>query len=229
MRVIMLLLLAVNGLTAACAFHAPSMRYAGHRAICHPRMAESEPTKTVPIEFLNPLPSLEPREVIGTVMAALHRSNWDNPTPHFGFEVALRFFAPTHQAKLLNAKPAGFARFMQRPHKVSQILWNEFRYEGPLVELRSDAGILEAYQAVSLRTSSSDEWMTSRWKLVQVEFDHGAQVMPSTWLVEHIFVAEPDTAEDIEFYAPRRPRRRSTSTGMARSCPSRVRNRWCAT
>lgn len=48
----------------------------------------SETEKVVPLEVLNPLPSLEPREVINAVNAALHRSNWDTPTPFYGFEVA---------------------------------------------------------------------------------------------------------------------------------------------
>jgi len=159
----------------------------------------------VPIDYLNPLPTLSPREVIGSVMAALHRSNWETPTPFYGFEVALRFFAPTHQAKLANAKPAGFARFMQRPHKVSQIEWNEYRYDGDLVLLTSDDGVREAYQTISLRAAPTDEWQTSRWKLVQVEFDYGTTVTPPTWLVEHVYVAEPDTAEDIEFLKAQAP------------------------
>ena len=41
-------------------------------------------------------------------MAALHRSNWETPTPFYGFEVALRFFAPTHQAKP-RTRRTGFA------------------------------------------------------------------------------------------------------------------------
>ena len=97
------------------------------------------------------------------------------------------------------AKPAGFARYMQRPHKVSQILWNEFRYDGDLVLLTSDKGVREAYQTISLRAGPMDEWQSSRWKLVQVEFDYGTTVTPPTWLVKHVFVAEPDTPEDVEF------------------------------
>eukprot|EP00966_Prymnesium_polylepis_P148729 3436046-Prymnesium_polylepis.1 len=90
----------------------------------------------VPLEKLGPSPTLEPREVISSVMAALHRSNWDSPTPFYGFEVALRFLAPTHQAKQKKAKPAGFSRFMRQPHKVGQISWNEYRFEGPVIELK---------------------------------------------------------------------------------------------
>ena len=112
----------------------------------HPRMA----AKMVPMEALQPLPVLTPREVISSVMAALHRSNWETPSPYYGFEVAMRFLSPTHQAKVKKAKPAGFARFLQRPHKIAQILWNEYRYEGELVLLTSDAGVHEAYQTRTL-------------------------------------------------------------------------------
>ena len=169
-------------------------------------MEEAAPAeKNVPIPHTNPLPVLTPREVIDSVMAALHRSNWETPTPFYGFEVALRFFAPTHQAKLSNAKPAGFARFMQRPHKKKQILWNEYRFDGEVVLLTSDAGVREAYQAVSLREKPTDEWQQTRWKLVQVEFDYGSTVMPPTWQVEHVFVNEPDTWEDIEYLKSKAP------------------------
>jgi len=162
-------------------------------------------TDAVAIKHRNPLPALQPRDVIDTVMAALHRSNWETPTPYYGFEVALRFFAPTHQAKLRNAKPAGFARYMQRPHKISQLMWNEFRFDGDVVFISSDDGVKEAYQTVSLRASPDDEWQSSRWKLVQIEFDYGTTVTPPTWLVEHVFVGEPDTPEDIEFLKSQEP------------------------
>lgn len=161
-----------------------------------------EAAKVVPIEQAQPLPTMTPREVIGATMAALHRSNWDTPTAFYGFEVAMRFFAPTHQAKLKNAKPSGFARYVKQPHKIDMILWNEYRFEGELIELTSDSGVKEAYQTVSLRNSPTDEWKTSRWKLVQVEFDYGTTVTPPSWLVEHVFTAEPDTAEDVEFLHP---------------------------
>ena len=94
----------------------------------------------------NPLPTLAPKEVISNVMAALHRSNWDSPKPLYGFEVALRFLAPTHAAKLRGAKAGGFARYLQQPHKISQISWNEYRYEGDIIYAKSDEGVEEAYQ-----------------------------------------------------------------------------------
>jgi hypothetical protein len=198
--------LVAFALTAVVGLQGPSARCAvprAARAIRSPFMMAEE-TK-VPIEHLNPLPVLTPHEVIGTVMASLHRSNWETPTPYYGFEVALRFLAPTHQAKLNKAKPAGFARFMKQPHKISQIEWNEFRYDGELVLLTSDEGVREAYQTVSLRASPDDPWQTSRWKLVQVSTDYGTTVVPPTWLVEHVFVAEPDTPEDVEFLRSKAP------------------------
>lgn len=190
------LVLAVAHLQAPPLTRCAAVARADHRAAVHMR---ADNVKVVTIDHLNPLPSLAPRDVITNTMAALHRSNWDVPEPHYGFEVALRFLAPTHQAKILKAKPAGFARFMQRPHKKSQILWHEFKFDGELVLLTSDDGVEEAYQTVSLRSDSEEEWKTSRWKLVHVSFDAGESVTPPVWLVEHVFVEEPDTMEDVEY------------------------------
>merc|ERR1719482_299264 len=115
----------------------------------------------VPLPHLNPAPALEVRDVISSVMAALHRSNWDSPSPLYGFEVALRFLAPTHAAKLRNAKPGGFARYLRQPHKIAQISWSEFRFEGDVVLLTSDEGVEEAYQMCSMRASPTDDWTSA--------------------------------------------------------------------
>ena len=196
------MLTVLHGLVLAVAhLRAPLPRCVAvpRAAVATLQMSASVEESPTVIKHENPLPTLSPKEVISNVMAALHRSNWDSPSPHYGFEIALRFFAPTHQAKLLNAKPAGFARFMQRPHKKAQIMWNEFKFDGDTVLLTSDEGVSEAYVTISLRSAPTDDWKTSRWKLVQIEFDYGTSVMPAVWLVEHIFVAEPDTPEDIEY------------------------------
>jgi len=158
-----------------------------------------EPAKIVPMESLNPLPTLEVREVISSMMAALHRSNWDSPTPLYGFEVALRFLAPTHAAKMRGAKAGGFARYLQQPHKFSQINWNEYRFEGDVVYLTNDDGLEEAYQMCSMRASPEKDWMTARWKLVKVIGDYGSTVTPGQWMVEAVYSGEPDTPEDIDF------------------------------
>ena len=94
----------------------------------------------VPLQHVQPSPTLTPRDVVNSVMSALHRTNWDTPTPYYGFEVALRFLAPTHMAKLNNAKPGGYARYMRQPHKVGQITWNEFRFEGDVILLEGGSG-----------------------------------------------------------------------------------------
>ena len=63
-------------------------------ARCAPlRMQDAPPTwepPSVPLQHVQPSPSLTPRDVVNSVMAALHRTNWDTPTPFYGFEVALR-------------------------------------------------------------------------------------------------------------------------------------------
>lgn len=159
----------------------------------------------MPLERLEPLPTLEPREVIASVMAALHRSNWDSPTAFYGFEVALRFLAPTHPAKVKRAKPSGFSRFMRQPHKIQQISWSEYRFEGDLVLLPGEGGRDEAFQMVSMRSGPTDDWMSARWKLVKAQCDYGESVTPLQWMVEAVFAAEPDTAEDIEFLRAHAP------------------------
>jgi len=153
---------------------------------------------SVPLVHMEPSPMLSPRDVISSVMAALHRSNWDAPTAFYGFEIALRFLAPTHQAKLKRAKPGGFSRFMRQPHKVQQILWNEYRFEGEPIMLTDASGRQEAYQMCSMRSSPTEPWMSARWKLVNVECDYG-EVVKQQWMVEAVFAEEPDTAEDIEY------------------------------
>ena len=153
----------------------------------------------VKIEYLNPAPALEVKDVVSSVMAALHPSNHDKPSELYGFEVALRFLAPTHAAKRRAAKPGGFARYLRQDHKIEQIKWQEYRFEGDTVFLTSDAGVEEAYQMCSMRQSPSEDWKTSRWKLVLVESDYGETVTPKQWLVEAVYSGEPDTPEDIEF------------------------------
>ena len=123
----------------------------------------------VPLVHMNPSPALEPREVISSVMAALHRSNWDQPTPFYGFEVALRFLAPTHDAKIRKAKPGGFYRWLRQPHKLCMITWGEYRFEGDPIILMgpAEAGEKETYQMTSLRSSPNADWVNARWKLVK--------------------------------------------------------------
>jgi len=160
-------------------------------------MAE-ETTKSVPIEHLQPQPGLSPRDVISAVNAALHRSNWDTPTAFYGFEVALRFLAPSHPAKLAGAKPAGYSRFMRQPHKVDQTLWNEFRFEGDVITLKNDEGMEEAYQMTSMRSKPTDEWWSARWKLVKVDLDYG-ETTKSQWMLDAVFATEPDVSTDAEY------------------------------
>ena len=166
-----------------------------------PWVMAKEDVEVVPIKVKEPQPNLTPREVIDAVHAGLHRSNWDTPTPFYGFGVALRFLAPTHPAKRAQAKPAGYSRFMRQPHKVEQTLWSEYKYDGEVIFLKDDDGMEEAYQMVSMRSGPEAKWETVRWKLVRVEVDLGDAVR-TQWMVEAVFGNEPDTATDIEFLAP---------------------------
>jgi len=149
----------------------------------------------VPLQHVQPSPSLTPRDVVNSVMAALHRTNWDTPKPYYGFEVALRFLAPSHMAKQNSAKPGGYARYLRQPHKVGMILWNEFRFEGDTILLEGSNAPDEAYQMCSVRSSPTDEWTAARWKLVKVTLDFGESSF-SQWMVEAVFANEPDQYSD---------------------------------
>ena len=143
----------------------------------------------VPLEQLRPSPLLQPREVISSTLAALHESNWDTPTPYFGVEVAFSFLAPTHQAKRMGEKAAGFASHLVRlPH--AEMLWNEFRFEGETILVQSDEGMEEAYQMCSLRSGPEEEWISSRWKLVKVN-PNDESSSQKQWMIEAVFANEP--------------------------------------
>jgi hypothetical protein len=168
-------------------------------ARCVPlRMQDAPPAwepPSVPLQHVQPSPSLTPRDVVNSVMAALHRTNWDTPKPYYGFEVALRFLAPTHMAKVNNAKPGGYSRYLRQPHKVGMILWNEFRFEGDTILLENGDSPDEAYQMCSVRSSPTDEWTAARWKLVKVQIDFGESSF-SQWMVDAVFANEPDQYND---------------------------------
>ena len=71
------------------------------------------------------------------MMAALHRSNWDTPSPHYGFEVALRFSRPHTRRRCSTRSSQASVAACARPHKKEQILWNEFT-DGDTFLLTSD-------------------------------------------------------------------------------------------
>jgi len=131
--------------------------------------------RAVPITNLKPSAALSPREVITSVMESLHRSNWDRPTECYGFEVAMRFLAPTHAAKLKKAKPTGFSRYLRQQHRIRFVKWNEYRFEGDVARLTGDDGVEEAFQMISLRSSPTAEWCSARFHLVLVPPDCGGQ------------------------------------------------------
>ncbi len=173
----------------------PSRRTARSVAL---RMHDAPPAwepPSVPLQHVQPSPSLTPRDVVNSVMAALHRTNWDTPKPYYGFEVALRFLAPSHMAKVNNAKAGGYSRYLRQPHKVGMILWNEFRFEGDTILLENGDSPDEAYQMCSVRCSPSDEWTAARWKLVKVQIDFGESSF-SQWMVDAVFANEPDQYND---------------------------------
>lgn len=141
-----------------------------------------------------PSPVLQPREVITTMMHALHQSSWDDPRPYFGFEVALRFLSPTHQLAKRVPTPRDFCRYLRQPHKQALFNWAEYRWEGELTIIDQ-----EAYQQVSMRSTPDGQWTSVRWMLVRTvpsSYPH------AQWAVDAVYVAEPDDAS-TEFVAER--------------------------
>lgn len=129
-----------------------------------------------------PSPALQPRELITTMMHALHASSWDSPRPYFGFEVALRFLSPSHQC--YGVVPRDFYRYLRQPHKQGLIEWAEYRWEGDPMIIDD-----EAYQQVGVRSEPGAPWSSVRWMLSRYEPDS----MPhSMWAVDAVFVSEPD-------------------------------------
>lgn len=141
------------------------------------------------LQMASPTPSYQPREVIETMMHALHRSAWDHPYPYFGFEVALQFLSPSHQYREYQSArtetPESLARYLRSPHKAALISWNEFKWEGETTCIDQ----AEAYQQVSVRANADDEWTSVRWMLKRVATRIDAH---SQWMVDAVFVQEPD-------------------------------------
>ena len=92
-----------------------------------------------------------------------------------------------------------------RPHKIAQISWNEYRFEGDVITLEDADGREEAFQMMSMRSSPTEEWLSARWKLVKVTSDYGEFVSQPQWMVEAVFANEPDTKEDVEFLRSKGP------------------------
>jgi len=142
--------------------------------------------------YRQPSPVLQPREVISTMLSALHRSSWDEPRPYFGFEVALRFLAPTHQ--VAGATPRDFQRYLRQPHKEKLLQWGEYRWDGELTIIDK-----EAFQQVSVRSGPDAEWTSVRWLLCRVD----AGDTPHTcWMVDGVFVEEPDDYSELPDWEP---------------------------
>ena len=134
------------------------------------------------LETAIPTPALQPREVIGYVLTALHKSNFDTPRARFGCEVALRFLAPSNPAS--KSTPQGLARALSQAWYSPLLNWSEYRWEGDLTLL----GQREAYQQLSVRGAPDQPWVSVRWILVRVPF----YATSDQWMVEAVFVEEPD-------------------------------------
>jgi hypothetical protein len=160
-----------------------------------------------------PQPALQPREVIATMLHALHRSNWDRPTPFAGFETALRFLSPSHQYRSYERSkqytPQSYARYLRQPHKATLLAWDEYRWDGDVTLIQG-----EAYQQTSVRPGPNAPWTSVRWVLKRVNRapERAAESAAggaaggagagssaggaSQWMVDAVFTDEPDGGED---------------------------------
>jgi len=131
-----------------------------------------------------PSPALQPRELITTVMHALHKSNMDTPRMQFGSEVALRFLAPTNPASRCNVTV--FSEYLSQTWYQPLLQWAEFVWQGDLTLL----GASEAFQQTGVRSTPDAPWASVRWILRRVPYLETS----GQWMVEAVFVEEPDGA-----------------------------------
>jgi len=186
-----------NGPLQRSALLRSGLSRASRAGLCAEQPAAAQPSPLFSVQQLaaaQPSQALGPREVIDLVLAALHRDHSDEPSPNFGAEVALRFLAPGHQ--FFGTSPSTFRQWLGQPHKRSLVSWREYRYDGDLVVVEGRADLpSEAYQQVSVRSDPTSPWETARWLLVQVDSAAGFEAQRQ-WMVEGVFVAEPDLSCD---------------------------------
>mmetsp|Transcript_48472 Transcript_48472/g.105084 ORF Transcript_48472/g.105084 Transcript_48472/m.105084 type:complete len:354 (+) Transcript_48472:32-1093(+) len=135
---------------------------------------------------IKPSPSMTPRQVVQTMLHALHRSNIDRPRARFGCEVVLRFLAPSNPASRVT--PQRFGQYLGQPWYTPLLEWEEYRLEGDAVIMGNGT---EAYQQVGVRSSASGEWCSVRWILSLAKLETGDE-----WRIESVFVQEPDGGTD---------------------------------
>jgi hypothetical protein len=218
MRSTALVLLGLLPASSALALASPRLRVAesrhatGLRRTARVAMAEAAPVydptaqqqpptaaQRASLRDARPSPSVQPREVITAVMMSLHRSCWDEPTPFFGFEVALRFLSPTHHFRSFAADgrgtPQEFSRYMRQPHKTELLHWGEWEWQGETAIMgdHNDPVMLleqkEAYQQMRVRRDAAAPWVSVRWMLVRAE---PSEWPHPQWMVDAVFVSEPD-------------------------------------
>jgi len=157
-----------------------------------------------------PGPRVEVREVIDSMMAAVHRDFLNTPEhPYLGCEVAMRFLSSTHQAASFEKQggPPAFERYLRQPHKQALTDWREYRTVGRPIVIERTNHAWEAYQQLEVRSSADAEWATIRWLLKKEMFvpregeDEGNEDVGYAsggryaWRVDGVFSEEPDEAE----------------------------------
>ena len=158
--------------------------------LCDAPIFTLDPIRSAELEKAQPSPALQAREVIDTMMTALHRGNIDRPRTRFGCEVAMRFLAPTNPASKVSSST--FASYLEQTWYQPLLTWSEYRWEGDLTLL----GESEAYQQLSVRADADGSWTSVRWILRRVPYRDPAATADQ-WMVEAVFVSEPDGPEPV--------------------------------
>tara|TARA_B110001452_G_scaffold234838_1_gene213355 strand:+ start:1024 stop:2031 length:1008 start_codon:yes stop_codon:yes gene_type:complete len=139
-----------------------------------------------------PSPALQPREIITTLLHALHKTNFDRPHPRFGCEVVLRFLSPSNPAS--RASPQRFGEYLSQPWYNALLSWAQFKWEGDVVLLEDGA---EAYQQVGVREAPNERWTSVRWIMKRVPSP--ADEASEQYMVEAVIVEEPDGDEQMSW------------------------------
>ena len=113
------------------------------------------------------------------------------------------------------AAPVGFNRYLRQPHKAPLMEWGEYRLDGYLIMVQKSQAQYEAYQQVSVRSDASSPWTSVRWLLHKVDGHLGSP--HSQWMVDAVFVAEPDTPDDDAFRRAPELQACAARTGLARA------------
>lgn len=165
----------------------PAMRACTVRCCAGRPISSPSAERSAALASARPSPALQPREVIDTLLCALHRSNINSPLRSFGCAVAMRFLSPSNPASTSTLEQ--FEEYLALPHYAPLLDWREYEWEGDTALLK---GGVEAYQQVRVRDGGSlSPWTSIRWILERVPGEAGE----GEWRVQAVMMQEPDAMQ----------------------------------